>query len=135
MTGQTTRKGWTVRRAGVVAVAVCLVELGLVLGLGPAELRTSLLTGLVAGALGGFVGLWLVARALPGGVNEMLKAALVGFMLRAALVGVGLVLVLRLPGADPIAFVATFFPLFFAFAGLEALVAAAHANAHRTPAA
>lgn len=135
MTGQATKTGWTVRRASVVAAFICLVELGFVLGLGPADQRVPLLAGLIAGAVGGFVGLWFVARALPGGLNEMLKAALVGFMLRAALVGVGLILVLRSPGADPLAFVATFFPLFFAFAGLEALVATAHANAHRTPAA
>lgn len=135
MTGTTEKKPvWTPQRAAVVAGVACAVELALIFSMGPENLRFSLLTGLIAGALSGFGSLWLVSRELDGGVKAMLKAVASGFMLRALLVGVGLVIVIRSPDSNPLAFVGTFFPLFFVFAALEALVASSHANVHRTPA-
>lgn len=127
---ETVSGSFGMRRAALAGLLVCALELALVVAFG-GERLASLLTGAIAGALGGFVGLWLVGRALPGGLNEMLKAVVFGFLLRTLLVAVGLVAVLRSQG-DAIAFVATFFPLFFAFAALEALVAI---RAPRTPAA
>lgn len=135
MTGTTEKKPtWTTPRATVIAVVVCVVELVLIFAFGPEPMRFSLLTGLLAGALAGFGGLAFVSRMLDGGINAMLKAVVFGFMLRAVLVAVGLVIVMRTPDSEPLAFVGTFFPLFFVFATLEALVASAHANVHRTPA-
>lgn len=119
------------RRAVLAGLLVCALEVALVLAFG-GERRVSLLAGAAAGTVGGFAGLWLVGRALPGGLNEMLKAVLFGFLLRTLLVALGLVALLRGARGDALAFVGTFFPLFFAFAALEALVAG---RARRTPAA
>lgn len=135
MTGTTKKKPtWTVPRATIAGVAVCVVELVLIFALGPAPMRFSLLTGLLAGALAGFGGLAFVSRTLNDGINGMIKAVVFGFLLRVVLVAIGLVVVMRTPDAEPLAFVGTFFPLFFVFAALEVLVASSHANAHRTPA-
>lgn len=135
MTGATEKKPtWTTPRATIVAVVVCVVELVLILALGPEQMRFSLITGLLAGALSGFAGLVFVSRTLDGGINAMLKAFVFGFLMRAVLLAVGLVFVIRTPGSEPLAFVGSFFPLFFVFAALEVLVASSHANVHRTPA-
>lgn len=136
MTGASSRQpGWTATRVIVTAVVACFVELALIFVLGAPEMRFSLLTGFIAGVLGGVGGLFFVFRALGDGVNEALKAVGMGFMLRVVLVGVGLVAVMRTPGGNPIAFVFTFFPLFFVFAALEALAASSRAKEPPTPTA
>lgn len=135
MTGTAEKKPvWTIKRAALVAAVTCVVEFALIQVLGPEKMRFALLTGLLAGALSGFGGLWFVSRVLDQGVQAMLKATVTGFMLRAVLVGIGLIIVIKSPQNHPLAFVSTFFPLFFVFAALEALVASSHANVHRTPA-
>lgn len=129
------QQGWTSTKVIVAAVVACLVELGLIFVLGAQEMRFSLLTGFIAGVLGGVGGLYFVFRALGDGVNEALKAVGMGFMLRVVLVGLGLVLVMKTPGGNPIAFVFTFFPLFFVFAALEAVAASSRAKEPPTPTA
>lgn len=118
--------GWTMRRAALLGLLVSVAALALsVLG-AAGSLRAGLVAGVVTAAFGGALGLVLVARSLEKPPKALIAALMMGFLARILLVGIGLVVTVRGLAGEPLGFVFSYFPLFFAFVVLELLVANAH---------
>ncbi len=119
-TAKRRKAGWAML-GGLLGSATALA---LVLQLVHGPWRSALGCGVVTGAVGGVVGLALIGWSLGRPIQLALAAMGAGFLFRVALVGAGLWLTLRTLHGAPLGFVAGFFPLFFAFVGLEAAVLA-----------
>ena len=115
----------------IASASACAVGIAVALLL-PGSLRAPALYGAVSASLGAFCAFSALARFSGQGVNGLLKGFSIGFLCRAALVGIGLVA----SGArDNLAlvYVAAFFTLYVATQVIEVLFVHASSRPQEVP--
>jgi hypothetical protein len=116
------RGGFTFLHAAFVGVLVWAMALACAIFFARGDWRPGLVTGAVAGGAGGLAGLVMLGGVLDKTATAALAARSIAFLVRLMLIALGLVVTVRVYKGEPMAFVFSFFPLFFVFTGLEQLV-------------